>query len=74
MIDNTHFCHELGLSKDCLPAKVYEGVSSNQQTIRYFMDKFPLFIAPPFRGVPPRGHLQLCGFWLREDVQLRFPS
>jgi hypothetical protein len=47
------FCNELGISKDCLPAKVYEGASPDQQTIRYFLDKFPLFLAPPFRGVPP---------------------
>src|SRR6516164_8625088 len=47
------FCNELGLSKDCLPAKVYEGTTPDQQTIRYFVDKFPLFLAPPFPGVPP---------------------
>ena len=47
------FCNELGISKDCLPAKVYEGATPNQQTIRYFVDKFPLFLAPPLPGVPP---------------------
>jgi hypothetical protein len=47
------FCNELGISKDCLPAKVYEGATPDQQTIRYFVDKFPLFFAPPFPGVPP---------------------
>ena len=47
------FCNELGLSKDCLPAKVYEGASPDQQTIRYFVDKFPLFLAAPVPGFPP---------------------
>jgi len=48
-----YFCDELGISKDCLPAKVYDGASSRQQTVRYFIDKFPLFLAPPLPGVPP---------------------
>ena len=48
-----YFCHELGISEDCLPAKVYEGSSPNQQTVRYFIDKFPLFLAPPLPAVPP---------------------
>jgi len=47
------FCSQLGISKECLPAKVYEGAIPNQQTIRYFVDKFPLFLAPPLPGVPP---------------------
>ena len=47
------FCNQLGISKDVLPAKVYEGSLPNQQTIRYFVDKFPLFLAPPFSGGSP---------------------
>ena len=47
------FCNELGISKDCLPAKVYEGAAPDQRTIRYFVDKFPLFLASPLPGVPP---------------------
>jgi hypothetical protein len=47
------FCQELGISKDYLPATVYEGAAPDQRTIRYFVDKFPLFVAPPFPGVPP---------------------
>src|SRR6516225_10465380 len=47
------FCNELGISRDCLPAKVYEGATPDQQTIRYFVDKFPLFLAPPLPGLPP---------------------
>jgi hypothetical protein len=46
------FCNELGISKDYLPAKVYEGATPDQQTTRYFVDKFPLFLAPPLPGVP----------------------
>ena len=47
------FGNKLGISKECLPAKVYEGATPDQQTIRYFVDKFPLFLAPPLPGVPP---------------------
>jgi hypothetical protein len=47
------FCQELGISKEYLPATVYEGAAPDQKTIRYFVDKFPLFVAPPFLGVPP---------------------
>ena len=46
------FCNELGISKDYLPAKVYEGATPDEQTTRYFVDKFPLFLAPPLPGVP----------------------
>jgi hypothetical protein len=42
----------MGISREFLPAKVYEGVSPNQKTIRYFIDKFPLFLASPLPGVP----------------------
>ena len=47
------FCEQLGVSKDFLPAKVYEGSSPSRPTIRYFVDKFPLFLAPPVSGAPP---------------------
>jgi len=47
------FCNQLGIPKDFLPAKVYEGAAPDQQTIRYFVDKFPLFLAPPLPGLPP---------------------
>jgi len=47
------FCGQLGLSKEFLPAKVYEGSSPSQPTIRYFVDKFPLFLASPLSGTPP---------------------
>ncbi len=52
--DKVHFFGEkLGVPKDFLPAKVYEGVSSSRPTIRYFVDKFPLFLAPPLPALPP---------------------
>ena len=47
------FCEQLEISKDLLPAKVYEGASGSRPTIRYFVDKFPLFLAPPLPGTPP---------------------
>ena len=47
------FCEQLGVSKEFLPAKVYEGSSPSQPTIRYFVDKFPLFLGSPFSGAPP---------------------
>jgi hypothetical protein len=46
------FCETMGVSKDFLPAKAYEGRPGSQPTIRYFVDKFPLFIAPPLSGAP----------------------
>jgi hypothetical protein len=47
------FCETMGMSKDCLPAKAYEGRQGSQPTVRYFVDKFPLFLAPPVSGAPP---------------------
>jgi len=47
------FCQDLGISKEYLPATVYEDASPDQKTIRYFVDKFPLFAAPPFPGLSP---------------------
>ena len=43
--DKVHFfCDELGIPKESLPAKAYEGVSTPEPTLRYFVDKFPLFL------------------------------
>jgi len=47
------FCDELGVPKDSLPAKVYEGGPDSKPTLRYFVDKFPLFFSSPFSGAPP---------------------
>jgi hypothetical protein len=38
------FCNELGIPKKALPAKAYEGTSTPEPTLRYFVDKFPLFL------------------------------
>jgi len=48
-----YFCDELGVPKDSLPAKVYEGGPDSKPTLRYFVDKFPLFLSSPFSGAPP---------------------
>jgi hypothetical protein len=47
-----YFCDELGVSKDSLPAKVYEGGVDSKPALRYFVDKFPLFLSSPFPGAP----------------------
>src|SRR5229473_1359679 len=39
------FCESLAVPKDVLPAKVYEGGPGSNPTVRYFVDKFPLFLA-----------------------------
>jgi hypothetical protein len=47
------FCESLGVPKDALPAKVYEGGPESRPTLRYFVDKFPLFLASPISGASP---------------------
>jgi hypothetical protein len=47
------FCESLGVPKDVLPAKVYEGALGSHPTVRYFVDKFPLFLAAPLSGASP---------------------
>lgn len=52
--DKVHlFCESLAVPKDVLPAKVYEGGARSDPTIRYFVDKFPLFLAVPIAGALP---------------------
>jgi len=46
------FCEDLGITKNSLPAKIYEGAPGSRPTERYFVDKFPLFLAPPFSSSP----------------------
>jgi len=48
-----YFCDALSISREHLPATVYEGATPDQKTIRYFVDKFPLFLAPSLPTVPP---------------------
>jgi len=40
------FTETLAVPKDALPARVYDGGPNNPPTIRYFVDKFPLFLSP----------------------------
>jgi hypothetical protein len=47
------FCESLGVPKDVLPAKVYEGGPGSHPTVRYFVDKFPLFLEAPLSGASP---------------------
>jgi hypothetical protein len=47
------FCKSLSVPKDVLPAKVYEGRPGSDPTVRYFVDKFPLFLGPPHSGASP---------------------
>jgi hypothetical protein len=64
-----YFCEENGVPKKALPAKAYEGASRTEPTLRYFVDKFPLFrdsengpgSALTFSYVDP-GQASLAGF------------
>jgi len=40
-----YFTSERKLSPDFLPAKLYSSERSNEETTRYFVDKFPLFVS-----------------------------
>jgi hypothetical protein len=46
------FCEKLGVGREYLPAKIYEGGPDSLPTVRYFVDKFPLFLSPPVPGSP----------------------
>jgi hypothetical protein len=41
-----YFCGERNVPSHVLPAKIYHGQPSSQPTVRYFVDKFPLFLDP----------------------------
>ncbi len=47
------FCEKLGVGKDLMPARIYEGGPESRPTIRYFVDKFPLFLTPPSPASSP---------------------
>lgn len=47
------FCDSLAVPKDVLPVKVYEGGPGSHPTVRYFVDKFPLFLSAPISGASP---------------------
>lgn len=48
-----YFCDELHIEKACLPVKLYMGGPTSQPTLRYFVDKFPLFLSVPRLGFSP---------------------
>jgi len=49
----TFICEKLGVAKEFLPGRLYEGGPGSRPTFRYFVDKVPMFIAAPFPGPPP---------------------
>ena len=61
------FCEKLGVAKEFLPAKVYEGGPGSHPTFRYFVDKFPLFAGSTSLWCSPCGHLVLRGFRRRNN-------
>ena len=48
-----YFCEQLGLSRKSLPTKAYEGSRGTEPTLRYFVDKFPLFLDTSGLSTPP---------------------
>lgn len=64
------FCEELGIPRSALPAKSYEGSPGTEPTLRYFVDKFPLFVDRSDSSHPPvvtfsyidPGQASLAGF------------
>jgi hypothetical protein len=38
-----HFCNQLKVANHFLPSKIYHGQKTSQPTVRYFVDKFPMF-------------------------------
>ena len=41
----TFFCDQLKVPNHFLPSKIYHGRTTSQPTVRYFVDKFPMFVA-----------------------------
>jgi len=69
-----YFCDQLRIEKGCLPVKLYMGGPTSQPTLRYFVDKFPLFMRfSPSRPLP-RGHVFLCRSGARNDHRICYSS
>jgi hypothetical protein len=51
--DKIRLFESLAVPREVLPAKVYHLGPGGKPTIRYFVDKFPLFLAPPISGAAP---------------------
>jgi hypothetical protein len=48
-----YFCDGLHIEKQLLPVKVYVGGPESQPTLRYFVDRFPMFLGSDFGSDPP---------------------
>ena len=48
-----YFCTELHIDKECLPVKVYTGRPESRPTLRYFVDRFPMFLGSVPSSLPP---------------------
>lgn len=48
-----YFCDQLHIGKVYLPVKLYIGGPDSQPTLRYFVDKSPLFLGAPRPGFSP---------------------
>ena len=47
------FCGTLGIEKHALPARLYVGRPGSHPTIRYFVDKFPMFAGSELSALSP---------------------
>jgi hypothetical protein len=43
----SHFCEKLAVDKRYLPARLYLGRNTPRASVRYFVDKFPMFLTSP---------------------------
>jgi hypothetical protein len=48
-----YFCDVLGIPKPVLPAKTYQGAVGREPTLRYFVDRFPMYLDHTVPGGPP---------------------
>jgi len=48
-----YFCSELHIDKQRLPVRVYTGAPDTRPTLRYFVDRFPMFLACRPSFFPP---------------------
>ena len=48
----SYFCTQLNVPSDVLPSKIYHGRKSSQPTVRYFVDKFPMFFGADASSTP----------------------
>jgi hypothetical protein len=54
----SHFCNQLKVPSHVLPSKIYHGRKSAQPTVRYFVDKFPMFFGDASSPVVTFTYLQ----------------